>query len=68
MYETNGDTSRVEDPVCGMLIAPQSAAAKSFYEGKVIHFCSTVCKEKFDLSPESFKPATAQTAGHACCG
>ena len=42
------------DPVCGMEVKEEEAAAVSEYEGKKYYFCSTGCKHKFDDNPESF--------------
>jgi YHS domain-containing protein len=40
------------DPVCGMEVAPETAAAKSVHEGVTYYFCSTECKEIFDRAPK----------------
>jgi Cu+-exporting ATPase len=42
------------DPVCGMSVKIPDAAAMSVYKGRLIYFCSSSCKEKFDGSPELF--------------
>ncbi|MEO8574339.1 MAG: YHS domain-containing protein [Pyrinomonadaceae bacterium] len=44
-----------KDPVCGMEIEEADAAGQSDYNGQIIYFCSTACKEKFDAHPEEFK-------------
>jgi len=43
-----------KDPVCGMMVEPESAAAKSEFQGKTYYFCSVDCKEEFDEDPESY--------------
>jgi P-type Cu+ transporter len=43
-----------KDPVCGMTVAPQSAAGSTEYKGEKIYFCSTHCLEKFRADPERF--------------
>jgi Cu+-exporting ATPase len=43
-----------KDPVCGMQIDPEHAAARSVYQGVTYHFCSTVCKQLFDREPEDY--------------
>jgi Cu+-exporting ATPase len=48
----------VKDPVCGMDIDPNTAAATEDYQGKTYHFCSTVCHDKFKAEPEIY---TAQS-------
>lgn len=42
---------KVKDPVCGMMIAPESAAGKSEHNGSTYYFCSTSCKASFDADP-----------------
>ena len=44
----------VKDPVCGMEIDPESAAATSDYEGTTYYFCAVGCKEQFDAEPAKF--------------
>ena len=53
----------VIDPVCGMTVDPNSAAASYEYEGKAYYFCSTHCVKKFQDDPERFlnKPASPVT-------
>ncbi len=41
-----------KDPVCGMMVEEQKAAAISSYEGQTYYFCAKVCKETFDRDPE----------------
>ena len=43
-----------EDPVCGMEVNEQQAAATSAYQGRTYYFCSQGCKEKFDREPERY--------------
>ncbi len=45
---------RVLDPVCGMMIDPATAAAKSEYKGATTYFCMEGCKQKFDADPDSY--------------
>ncbi|MDE1869102.1 MAG: YHS domain-containing protein [Candidatus Micrarchaeota archaeon] len=40
----------MEDIVCGMDVSEDSKF-KSVYNGKVYHFCSAQCKQKFDKEP-----------------
>lgn len=44
----------VTDPVCGMEVKPENAAAKSEYNGRTYHFCSEGCKKAFDADPERY--------------
>jgi YHS domain-containing protein len=42
------------DVVCNMQVDEKSAKWKSEYRAKTYHFCSQMCKQKFDKSPEKF--------------
>src|SRR6266851_340132 len=46
------------DPVCGMTVEPESAAAKTEYEGKTYYFCNPGCAKAFERKPEVFVDAT----------
>jgi YHS domain-containing protein len=42
-----------KDPVCGMMV--ETATAKtSIYAGRLYHFCSTSCRDRFEASPASY--------------
>lgn len=45
----------VKDPVCGMEVDPQQAAASEEYKGKTYYFCSVVCHAKFKAEPDKYK-------------
>ncbi len=49
------------DPVCGMKVDEQKAAAQSTYEGKAYYFCCAGCKGKFDQNPQQY--ASQKAAG-----
>ncbi len=42
------------DPVCGMEVAADDAAATSEYKGQTYYFCSQDCKDTFDEDPEVY--------------
>ena len=44
----------VKDPVCGMLIEPESAFATREHAGQVFYFCSQECVDKFDADPHRY--------------
>jgi len=44
----------VRDPVCGMDIDPQGAAATTEHEGKTYYLCSQGCYERFIEAPEEY--------------
>jgi len=47
-------STMTKDPVCGMEINPQQAAATSEYQGQTYHFCSPNCKQTFDANPQQY--------------
>jgi Cu+-exporting ATPase len=42
------------DPVCGMKVKPEKAAASCEYKGKAYYFCCPGCRTKFEADPEKF--------------
>jgi len=42
------------DPVCGMSVAVATSTIRSQHGGETIHFCSELCKAKFDADPEAW--------------
>jgi YHS domain-containing protein len=52
----------VKDPVCGMMVDPQKAAAKSEYKGKTYYFCARGCKVAFDRDPEKYVTGEGERA------
>ncbi|MDB4979389.1 MAG: copper-translocating P-type ATPase [Myxococcales bacterium] len=42
---------RLRDPVCGMEVTPETAAASREHLGTPFYFCSTKCRDKFDAEP-----------------
>ncbi len=57
---TQEERSVARDPVCGMDVHPETAAAKAEYQGKTYYFCSQACREKFAENEERYA-AGAQT-------
>lgn len=45
-----------KDPVCGMLVRPEEAAAQRTVEGRTYYFCSAACVAKFDQAPQQYVP------------
>jgi P-type Cu+ transporter len=43
-----------KDPVCGMMVNEQEAAATSQHGGQTYYFCSTECKRTFDQNPQLY--------------
>jgi YHS domain-containing protein len=46
------------DPVCGMRVNPETAAASTEYAGETYYFCSPGCRTAFELKPEAFLTAS----------
>lgn len=42
------------DPVCKMLVKPETAAAKFDYKSKTYYFCAVSCQNKFRQNPQKF--------------
>jgi len=49
-----GEAVMAKDPVCGMEINPEQAAARSDYQGQTYYFCSADCKQTFDATPQQY--------------
>jgi xanthine dehydrogenase accessory factor len=43
-----------KDPICGMTVEKSKAKHKADFRGKTFYFCCAGCKQKFELSPESY--------------
>jgi P-type Cu+ transporter len=56
------------DPVCGMQVQEDRAAATSVHNGTTYFFCSQPCKTKFDNAPAQFLPPAPAKSGCCCCG
>jgi P-type Cu+ transporter len=51
------------DPVCGMTVEPNKAAAKVEHGGKTYYFCAPGCAKRFEQVPEKYlQPAKPQAA------
>ena len=42
------------DPVCGMEVDEDQAAAQYEYKGETYYFCAVGCKDRFAQNPEQF--------------
>jgi YHS domain-containing protein len=56
-------TGTTIDPVCGMHVEPEQAAAESEYQGQIYYFCCADCKRLFDDDPTNY--VNERTAEHA---
>lgn len=51
----NADSEHaVKDPVCNMLVDPNTAEHRSQHDGQTWYFCSTHCQSKFDEDPGQY--------------
>ncbi len=54
------------DPVCGMILNPKSASARTEHAGRVYYFCSQSCRKTFEANPNRYMGKTeANVAPHA---
>ena len=51
-----------KDPVCGMSVDPAKAASTAEYDGKLYHFCSRGCGEKFRKDPVRYLTSSNKPA------
>jgi Cu+-exporting ATPase len=49
----------VTDPVCGMEVTPDTAAASVEYGDRTYYFCSPGCRTIFEMNPEKYVTRTA---------
>jgi len=54
------------DPICGMQVQRQSAAAQSEYGGEMFYFCSDRCRQRFEIEPTRYtaRPLAETEAAH----
>jgi len=53
------------DPVCGMKVEPESAAASAEFDGKTYYFCNPRCKERFLADPGKYLAGGPRGMGSA---
>ena len=54
---------KVMDPVCGMEIRPEDAAAEE-HEGRTFYFCSRACHDTFVNDPHRYGHPKHEHSGH----
>lgn len=62
--ETGENESK--DPVCGMAVNKDAAAATSEHGGNTFYFCAQGCKDKFDAEPIKYM-GKEEKGGTSCC-
>ncbi len=63
-------TKMAKDPVCGMNVDTEKAAATSTYQGTTYHFCAPGCKKAFDENPAKYARGSKQMENgmhRGCC-
>jgi Cu+-exporting ATPase len=53
------------DPVCGMNVDPNKAAAKVEHGGKTYYFCASGCAKRFQQAPEKYLQPVRNVSGPA---
>src|SRR5690606_4123596 len=63
---SDSSSAMVRDPVCGMTLDAENAAAQFEHHGHTFYFCSARCAQRFEAQPEGFVDAASGTgeAGH----
>jgi Cu+-exporting ATPase len=56
---SDGSEVFARDPVCGMTVNQEHAAAKLDYAGVTYYFCSSACQQQFEQSPMEYLSRTA---------
>lgn len=51
-------TQTYTDPVCGMTVEPDKAAATHEYQGQTYYFCSKGCAKSFEADPTKYLTAS----------
>ena len=54
--ETPHAATAARDPVCGMTVTPETAAARVEHDGREVLFCSTGCRDRFVADPARYLP------------
>ena len=52
------------DPICGMEVTPDTAAAAWEHDGTTYYFCSVGCMERFRDDPERFLETAPDERGN----
>lgn len=52
-----------KDPVCGMEVVPERAAARVDHGGRTWWFCSEACRQTFEQDPDRYVRAAGAAAG-----
>jgi len=63
MNNTDQITKTIIDPVCGMTVDPERAAATRQHAGKQYFFCCAHCAQKFEANPQQYLAPKSKAPG-----
>lgn len=63
MHQKEQITNRTTDPVCGMTVDPERAAATREHAGKQYFFCCAHCAQKFEANPQQYLAPKPKSSG-----
>jgi len=52
--------AKVKDPVCGMIIDTDTAAARANFSGRTYYFCTQECLQQFEANPSRYVSSTVR--------
>ncbi|MBV6495102.1 MAG: cadmium-translocating P-type ATPase [Acidobacteria bacterium ACB1] len=56
------------DPVCGMAVTENLAAAQVEFNGKGYYFCAVTCRDRFLSEPQKYLDGATESMRGSCCG
>jgi P-type Cu+ transporter len=56
-HDMSEESAKVIDPICGMTVAPDTAAASVEHEGHTYYFCGKGCAKSFRADPGKYTNA-----------
>jgi P-type Cu+ transporter len=62
-HDAHGHETVIRDPVCGMTVDPAGSKPTAQHEGRLFHFCSAGCRDKFVKSPGDYLIAKDPVCG-----
>jgi Cu+-exporting ATPase len=62
-HEPQGHAALIRDPVCAMTVDPAKGKPTAEHEGRIFHFCSAGCMEKFVKAPGEYLTAKDPVCG-----
>ena len=61
-------SKKEKDPICGMNVDPEKAAASSDYMGQTYYFCALGCRDVFAKDPGPYMKGSQKAMGSANMG